>query len=315
MPILDIVIVNWNSGDQLSACICSIKVAVQKTFSLGCVVIVDNASTDNSLEGIEGIAVPAKVIKNKKNIGFAAACNQGAAEVSGDYILFLNPDTILYDNSLVVPIAFLEQPENSTVGICGIQLFDDSGISSRNCARFPSLFNFVSDAIGLNKFKWLGATGVHMTEWDHASTRDVDHVIGAFFLVRRPVFDVLNGFDELFFVYLEDLDFSLRARRVGWRSVYLANVQAFHACGGTSRQVKAARLFYSLRSRLLYGFKHFSTAKAFSLFFIMLVVEPWSRFIYCLIKCSMLDIINTVRSYGMLIKNLPFILKVMRSSK
>ena len=68
-----------------------------------------------------------------------------------------------------------------------------------------------------------------MAEWDHAQTRQVDHVIGAFFLVRRDLFDVLGGFDERFFVYLEDLDFSYRARQAGWHSVYLADVQAFFA--------------------------------------------------------------------------------------
>ncbi|MDA3878116.1 MAG: glycosyltransferase, partial [Halothiobacillus sp.] len=142
----------------------------------------------------------------------------------------------------------------------------------------------------------------------------VDHVIGAFFLMRRSLFDSLNGFDQRFFVYLEDLDLSLRARQAGWRSVYLAEARAFHAEGGTSRQVKAHRLFYSLRSRLLYGFKHFRPWQAWALFGVTLVVEPISRTIFSLLRGGVQDVRNTLRGYSMLYRDLPNIVFSLRAT-
>jgi len=144
-----------------------------------------------------------------------------------------------------------------------------------------------------------------MAEWGHAQTREVDHVIGAFFLVRRVVFEALGGFDERFFVYLEDLDFSRRASNAGWSSVYLADAQAFHAGGGTSNQIKARRLFYSLRNRLLYAFKHFSWPEAMLVMFATLLIEPFSRAALALLRWSWSGLKETWAAYGMLWNWLP----------
>jgi len=106
---LDIVIVNWNSGEQLKSCLESIVKTDKTGFELNKVVVVDNASSDNSLFGLEEIDLPLKIIRNSTNRGFAAACNQGAKESDADYLLFLNPDTVLFKDSLSKPIAFMEK--------------------------------------------------------------------------------------------------------------------------------------------------------------------------------------------------------------
>lgn len=312
---VDIIIVNWNSGRQLLDAINSISAFDSDL--VGKVVIVDNNSTDDSLKNIERnfdkINFSIELVRNSTNIGFGAACNQGVKLSTGKYVLLLNPDARLFAQSLSMPVAYMQNPENSDVGICGIQLIDENGHISRTCARFPSVAVFSSQALGLNKFPGLQRWSHHMAEWDHLSTREVDHVIGAFYLIRRSLFESLNGFDERFFVYLEDLDLSLRARQAGWRSVYLASVQAFHAGGGTSQQVKATRLFYSLRSRLLYGFKHFAPLRAWALVGVTLLVEPVSRSIFSLIRGGPEDVRNTLKGYGMLWRALPAILKVRRT--
>jgi N-acetylglucosaminyl-diphospho-decaprenol L-rhamnosyltransferase len=305
---LSIVIVNWNTGDQLRDCISSIGRASQVGFNLSGVVVVDNGSSDTSFAGIDQLGVSVRIIHNKENRGFAAACNQGATKAEGELLLFLNPDTRLLENSLSEPIGFMCRDENSDIGICGIQLLDESGNVARSCARFPSLKVFVMQALGLNRLPWWSADGVHMIEWDHKSTRDVDHVIGAFFLVRRIVYDTLGGFDERFFVYLEDLDFSLRAHNAGWRCMYLAHVQAFHVGGGTTRRIKATRLFYSLRSRLLYAFKHFSKLNAWLLLLIMIAVEPCSRLSLASAHRSSIEAGYTLGAYRMLMKSIPKII-------
>ncbi len=306
---LQIIIVNWNSGSQLSDVLFSIIRFHHGLVSA--VVIVDNASNDDSLNSIEllnDLPFQLKIIRNKENEGFSVACNQGAAQSDSEFILFLNPDTRLFESSLSIPIAYLEDPINKGVGVAGIQLIDDQSRIARSCARFPTLGIFLANTLGLNRLHSFNDLNIHMTDWAHDETRVVDHVIGAYYLIRRTLFNTLSGFDERFFMYLEDLDLSLRLHQAGYRSVYLANSQAFHAGGGTSRQVKANRLFYSLRSRLIYGFKHFSPIKAWCLLFITLSLEPCSRVVLALMKGSWGDTLHTLQAYLLLIKDLPRVL-------
>jgi GT2 family glycosyltransferase len=307
---LSIVIVNWNAGSLLQDCVRSIEGARLEGFSLGQVVIVDNGSTDGSLDGLASTDLPLKIIKNADNKGFAAACNQGAQGSRADYLLFLNPDTRLFADSLSVPLAFMEAAQNQSVGICGIQLIDEHEEISRSCARFPTPRMFLSKIFGLDKLFPRFFQSHFLEEWGHKENREVDHVIGAFFLVRRRLFEQLSGFDERFFVYLEDLDFSLRAKESGWASYYLADARAYHKGGGTSEQVKARRLFYSLRSRILYGYKHFTPARATFLLVSTLCFEPLIRLAYSLLQGAFKSASETISCYLMLYRALPEIMKV-----
>ena len=277
-------------------------------YLVACVIIIDNASSDDSLahvESLQNLPFKLQIIRNINNQGFGAACNQGAALAVSEYLLFLNPDTLLFENSMPATLLFMQDEKNRDVGIVGIQLLDAHGKISRSCARFPTLRMFVAQSLGLNRMLGLRHLSTNMADWTHDETKAVDHVIGAFYLIRSSVFHSLGGFDERFFVYLEDLDMSLRANQAGWRSVYLADVQAFHLGGGTSTKVKTARLFYSLRSRLHYGFKHFSFSKAWLLVFFTCIVEPWSRLTFSLLKGAWCYIKNTFKAYILLIKSLP----------
>jgi GT2 family glycosyltransferase len=297
---IDIIIVNWNAGSQLVDVLSSL-VSFHHDL-VGSVIVVDNGSTDDSLTLVErSIKEPPfnlKFIHNVDNRGFGAACNQGVELVDSEYLLFLNPDARVYEDTLAKAFNYMQSPENSSVGICGVQLIDEEGHISRSCTRFPSAIGLVAHAVGLDRF--FPRTGHFMGEWDHAQTRIVDHLIGAFFLVRRELFVSLNGFDERFFVYLEDLDFSYRAKQAGWSSVYLASAQAFHAGGGTSNQVKAKRLFYSLRSRILYAFKHFSWLGACIALLATILLEPFARSLLTLFRLSWSGFIETMIAYRML---------------
>ena len=303
MPI-DIVIVNWNSGRHLSACLESIE-----RFSsglAGSVIVVDNASTTDPLIDLKRIKIPFEIIRNHDNVGFAAACAQGARASKNKYLLFLNPDAQLLRDSLRIPFEFMERPENARVGICGVQLLDEGECVARHCARFPTLSRFMARCVAIDRLPGLRGAGMHMTDWDHLTTREVDHVIGAFFFVRRTLFDEIGGFDTRFFLYLEDIDFSLRAHHAGWRSVFLAEAQALHVVGGgTTSQVRPARLFYALRSRIQYGFKHFTRTEAWLLTLMTVCIEPFSRLLSATARGKMAEIRHTLLGYGMLIKNLP----------
>jgi len=312
---VDIIIINWNSGEQLHQCLTSIAGASRDGFILSRVCVVDNASQDDSLNGIEQHKLPIQVIHNGKNEGFAKACNQGAEKSKADYILFLNPDTKLFKNSLTVPIAFMERPGNEKVAITGVQLVDDSGRVARTCARFPTPGRFFAKMFGLDRLFPSRFLSHFMTEWDHSETYTVDQVMGAFFLVRCLVFESLGGFDERFFVYFEDLDFSLRAKQAGWRSFYLAEAQAYHKGGGISIQIKARRLFYSLRSRILYGYKHFGFFSATLLLLGTIFIEPFSRLILAGLHGSIREAGQTVQAYGLLFRALPSILRSVWQGK
>lgn len=310
MSVVDIIIVNWNAGSLLRDCVRSIGEARQVGFEFGQVVIVDNGSADESLDGLASPTLPLKIICNTENKGFAAACNQGAQGSRADYLLFLNPDTRLFSDSLSVPLAFMESGQNQSVGICGIQLIDEHEEISRSCARFPTPSMFYSKIFGLDRLFPEFFKSHFMEEWGHDENREVDHVIGAFFLLRRRLFEQLNGFDERFFVYLEDLDFSLRAKESGWASYYLADARAYHKGGGTSEQVKARRLFYSLRSRILYGYKHFTLTQATLLLLSTLCFEPFTRLLFNLFQGAFKSASETISGYLMLYRALPEIMKV-----
>jgi GT2 family glycosyltransferase len=292
---VDIIIVNWNSGIQLKACIDSIiKFGGSDVTNT---IVVDNGSIDGSEKLVENVQNVTLILANQ-NLGFGKACNLGVESSHSEYLLFLNPDAELLAGTLSGVINFIEDPTNKDIGICGVQLIDGAGKITRSCARFPSTSAFVVHSIGLD---WIiRPVGSFMAEWDHLNNRKVDHVIGAFFFIRRELFIQLDGFDERFFLYFEDLDFSYRAHQIGWNSFYLAEAQALHVGGGTSNQIKARRLFYSLRSRILYAFKHFSTISALIVLFTTLFIEPLSRSVLALGRNSWQNIKETWIGYFML---------------
>jgi GT2 family glycosyltransferase len=194
----------------------------------------------------------------------------------------------------------MQQPVNQAIGICGIQLVDADGRVSRSCARFPTAGMMAARAVGLDRFLPSCFPSYLMSDWPHRESRQVDHVCGAFFLIRRSLFDALGGFDERYFVYLEDLDLSLKAHRAGWSSYYLAEARMFHKGGGTSNRIKGKRLFYSLRSRIQYGCKWFCRAGSAWVVLTTLLIEPLARFARAFSRLSYEEIKETAEAFGLL---------------
>jgi GT2 family glycosyltransferase len=200
------------------------------------------------------------------------------------------------------------RPENADVGICGVQLVDAAGNVQRSCARFPDAKTYLAQAFGFAGVSPSRFSHIMMT-FDHQETRDVDHVMGAYLLIRRSLFEELGAFDERFFVYLEDLDLALRAKRLGWRIVFLAQARAYHKGGGVSDQVKEHRLFYSLRSRILYAFKHFDRAEAWAVCLATLAIEPIPRLMRGLLRFSGRELIDTLHGFALLWWGIPSMLQ------
>lgn len=292
---LDIVIVNWNSGELLLNCVSSLLHYCSDLIDK--IIIIDNGSNDGSGQSVIGMS-QVEVHFAKENLGFGKACNLGASFSKNPYLLFLNPDTIHIEDSISKVYDYMERDDNFSVAICGIQMVDENGLVVKSCSRFPRSWFYLIQSIGLNKL--LKKQSQIMEDWMHDSIKEVDHVIGAFFLIRKDVFMQLQGFDEHFFLYLEDVDLSYRAKQLGFSSVYFSESKIVHLGGGVSKQIKAARLFYSLRSRILFARKHFSYIAFGFVFFTTVCIEPISRLIYGIFLRSIQSIKETIHAYKML---------------
>ncbi|MGO1118072.1 glycosyltransferase family 2 protein [Rhodovibrionaceae bacterium A322] len=304
-PTVDIVIVTWNAGLQIRECLEALAASDWQGMVLNKVVLADNGSSDGSLDSLQDINLPLEVLQNGANLGFGRACNKGAALGQGEFVLFLNPDTKVTPWAVAASVKELARPENDDVAILGAQLLNDDGSIARCCARLPSAGNFWSMVFGLHRLFPARAGGMLMTDWDHAKSRDVDHVMGAFYLVRRRLFEGFGGFDDRFFLYLEDLDFSAQVAAAGWRSHYFAKARVAHASGGISAQIPTRRLFLSLQSRLLYSFKHFSAPAAWSVLLGTCLLEPWPRLLLALLHRSPKEAGFALGAFAQLYVSLP----------
>lgn len=308
----DTVIVNWNSGDQLKDCVESVIKSSFDNSTLKKVIVVDNDSKDNSLELVEALNFEKlEIIKNSENLGFGKACNIGAKDSSSDFILFLNPDAFVYEDTFVNLFEYIQKNDDEKNGVYGVQLIGDDGNIQRTCARFPKLRNFLVRVMGLNKINREFFKSFSMEYWNHNETKIVDQVIGAFFLIKKDIFKKLNGFDERFFVYYEELDLSKRVYDSGYKTIYLSEVKAYHKGGGTSEQVKALRFFYSTRSSLIYSFKHFGIFKSMIFMFFVYFIEPFTRTAFLLMKrSSFSEFLEQYKGFGLLYKDTFNIIKL-----
>lgn len=300
--LLDIVIVNWNSRPQLTACLRSLsKRGLPKGASI---VVVDNSLQSESPEDISG-ALPFTILHPEKNLGFGAGCNLGASQGKAPFILFLNPDILFPPGSIKKLIAYIQAdnlPDNT--GIIGVQLLNPDGSIQKNVARLPMFKHLFPRMLGLDRAFPQLFKPHYIKDMDYSQNQLVDQVPGAFFLVRRELFETLGGFDEHFFMYYEDVDFSYRARLAGWDTLYLAEISVQHVGGGTTEHIKGRRLFYSLRSRVLYAEVHFGRVCAIALIFGILVLEFPARLLHALLHFSLDELSTTIEALGLFLVNL-----------
>ena len=283
MRSVGVVIVNWNTGDKLRACVGSVFSSEQRTWTLDRVVVLDNASQDSSFSRLESQCAGAKLelVQNQRNLGFAAACNEGARRCRADILLFLNPDTVLTRDAISVAVedmgGSLGVENEGVVSVVGIRILNERGETMRTCSRFPSMGNYILHLSGLDRIRRLRRWGKDMTEWDHKESRIVDQVMGAFFMVNRTQFMTLGGFDERFFVYYEEVDYCRRVRQMGG-IVYFDAAGAVLYHGGVSAATSSGMsLYYSWRSQVLYFQKHMGRGAAMIVGVGTLLIEPIGR--------------------------------------
>ncbi|WP_371667392.1 glycosyltransferase family 2 protein [Streptomyces sp. NBC_00289] len=297
-PAADIVIVNWNTGRHLADCLRSIVRTDRSLLRVARVVVVDNASTDRSHEHLTTPGIPLTVVRNSRNHGFAVACNQGAALGDSDFLLFLNPDTELYPDTLRAVGDFLRSPAARGPGICGGRMVDARGRPAVSCSRAPTLRTFLGKATGLDRLAPALFPPHHLRPAETTASRPVDQVIGAFFLLRRPLFDRLGGFDERYFLYFEEADLARRARQLGRGSYYVHEARVHHIGQVSSAQLGGRRLRHSLCSRTRYAFRHWPRSHAWLLVALTLTVELAARLARSALHASPSECRATLAGYG-----------------
>lgn len=235
MPDISIVIVNYNVKDHLDACLASIYKSNNK-YDIE-IFIVDNNSIDGSTAFLKEKYPDAIYIENEKNLGFSKANNIALQQVSGKYILILNPDTILEEGTFEKLISFCEK--NKDVGAISSKLIMANGKLDLACKRsFPSLGVALPRIIGLSKLfpksKLLGK--YNLTYLDENETHEVDAVCGAFMFIPKYVLDKTGFFDEEYFMYGEDLDLCFRIKKNGYKIFYYPEVKTVHLKGESTKK-------------------------------------------------------------------------------
>ncbi len=244
-----IIIVSYNSGYFVDRCLQSIAETSQECSNIS-VVVVDNNSTDGTderLRGFEGLRLT--ILKNDANVGFAAAANRGLAATESEYVLLLNPDTLLPPGVIDRMESFME--EHPEAGIASPKLVMQDGEIDPACHRgYPTPWASVAYFSGLEKLfpRTRLFNGYHRWDLPLQETHEVDAVSGAFMFARRGVLEEIDGLDERFFMYGEDIDACLRARERGHRVFYVPSETVVHI-KGTSTGIQAHSLKTSLASR------------------------------------------------------------------
>jgi GT2 family glycosyltransferase len=254
---LDVIIVSYNTLNLTLQAIQSV-LAADWSFGVLTVFVVDNQSSDGTVDAIRSTFPAVQVIDPKENLGFSRANNRAMARSRGDYVLLLNPDTIVSKESLVEMKAYLDRHEDVGMATCKLQLAD--GRLDLACRRsIPSMWDGFCRASGLShRFpKSRLFARYNLTYLDENETYDVDAVNGAFMFCRRAAVDQVGPLDEDFFMYGEDLDWCFRFRKAGWRIVYHPATTTIHLKGQSSGRKSVRMIDELFRSNEIFARKHF----------------------------------------------------------
>jgi len=233
-PDVSIIVVSYGTREMTCACLASIAPTTKQVRYE--VLVVDNGSTDGSPEAIVERFPSFKLIAQKENLGFAAANNLAAKAAQGEFILLLNPDTVVLDGAIDQLVAFARRrPQAGIWG--GRTLFADGRLNPSSCWRRQTLWNLFCRGVGLAKL--FPNSPVFHSEgyggWKRDSEREVDIVTGCWLLISRTLWERLDGFAPEFFMYGEDADLCLRAHALGYRPAITPSATIVHYGGGTEK--------------------------------------------------------------------------------
>jgi hypothetical protein len=252
---LSTVVVAYHSRDTLPQCLAALE--ADAAASEHETVIVDNASGDGILEAVARDFPRVRGIANRDNVGYARAINQGIAATTGEFVLAMNPDCLLERGALASLIGYLRAHPRTAVA--GPMILDSDGTLQYSARAFPDHFTFFFNRYSLltrlfpgNRF----SRRYLLTDWDHASVREVDWLSGACLMVRRAAIDQVGAMDERFFMFNEDVDWCRRMKGAGWAVSYVPQARVVHHVGASRKKVAPKVIVERHRGMIYYFHKH-----------------------------------------------------------
>ena len=256
---LSVVVVNYNVKEFVSNLIESVKKAAH-TLKIE-IIISDNASQDGSPQYIREKYPEVILIANNENLGFGKANNQALAKAKGKYILMINPDTLVQEDTFLKMIKFFEgHPE---AGLAGCKILNPDGTLQLACRRsFPGPWTSFTKVSGLSSVfpKSSLFARYNLTYLDENKTYEVDAVSGSFMMMRREVYNTIGGFDEQFFMYGEDLDLCYRVQKAGYKVFYVHNTTIIHYKGESTKRSSIDETKHFYNAQHLFVKKHLSSS-------------------------------------------------------
>lgn len=272
---LSIIIVNHRSEDVLGDCLRAIG-SSRHSFSLE-IIIVDNPADSTAGSDFEEVNIPVKRFSSDRRLGFGAACNLGATSAGGDFLLFLNPDVQLSEEAIARLFETLQN--NPKAGIVSGRLTDGEGVFQPSCRRFPSLDNlFFSRGSFLSRLG--GKTRREYTLPDYDETTIVEAAAAAMMMMAKADFEQVGGFDESFFLYMEDTDLCRRMHALGRLTVYVPGAGGVHLWGHSTGRYRFRRIIWHHRSVWKYFVKHHSSIAVLGLLGPLLAVNCFLSLTY-----------------------------------
>lgn len=258
---VSIIIVTWNSEKYIKSCLDSILAQDGFNFSNYEIIIIDNNSQDRTRNIIEQDYPQIVLIRNSENVGYAKANNQGIKIARGEYILLLNPDTILQKNFFVPLIEYLNK--NPIVGAIAPKILNPNLTVQESVRSFPSHSILLWEITGLSKIfarhKTLGKWRMRYFDYDIIS--EIDQPMASCLLVRSKAIEQIGDFDENFPMFYNDVDFCFRLKSGGWKIVYFPDASVIHHRGASTKKVRT-KMIFSMHKSLYHYFEKYDKSKS-----------------------------------------------------
>jgi N-acetylglucosaminyl-diphospho-decaprenol L-rhamnosyltransferase len=281
---LSIIIVNFHHSHMLGDCLESINRTIQKTHFE--TILVDNSNKDKGLEAILKLYPKTLLINNLKNVGFARANNQGAKIANGDFLLFINPDTTLTEGAVESMLNYIRS--DPSIGILGPKVLNPDQTIQYSCRKFPTVWSGLFNRYSLttrffpnNRY----SRDYLMLDYDHNTIRSVDWVSGCCMMAPNSTFKKANGFDENYFLFIEDVDLCQIIKKKGLRVVYFPDAKIFHKISSSNSRLTSQLIIKRHKGMIYYNQKHTQTN---------LVIQSIINAII-MIRCLVQILLNTVK--------------------
>jgi GT2 family glycosyltransferase len=253
---LSIIIVSWNVASYLEKCLQSIF--ENPPNCLFEVWVVDNASSDQTIQMVQTCFPQVNLITNTQNVGFAPANNQAIQQSTGRYVLLLNPDTIIHPHALQTLVEFMDtHPE---AGGAGSLYLSPNGEMQYSCMPFPTVKKEFWRLFHLDIFWHYGT--YNMNHWERHKEREVESLQGACLILRRTVLDEVGLLDPEYFMYTEEVDLCFRIHQKGWKLFWVPQAIITHFGGQSTRQTAREMFLWLYRSKIMFIRKHFGEKEA-----------------------------------------------------